>query len=170
MTLTLALLVLLGLFLLSAILLPLNRVRVFSISSFSAFVPVGFIYLLNGWMEKNFIEQEIGKVFFPVFSFLFPTDELTLVEKRHLSFSFFLLFLYLILYIIVLLFTKRYYVGNNPSFHKRRNLLTKFLVSSVYFWSAFIVVFLFLVNIREILPFPDGWFQDFFSVIYPIEA
>lgn len=170
MTLTGVLAFLIPLFILPGILLPLNRLRVFSIGTVSAFIPVSFIYLLNHWMGQNFIEQGIGNAFYPVFRFLFQNPEISSAEKSHLSFTFFLLFLYLFLYLILLIFTKHYYVGSNPSFHKNLGKIYKIPLSIVFFLTSYTIVFLFLINIRLILPIQDGLFQDFFSWIYPLEA
>lgn len=170
MDLTFALLLLLPLFLLPCILLPLNKVRVYFIGSLSAFIPVAFLYMINRWIDGIFIEQTIGKSFLPVFGFLFVREELSTTEINHLSFSFFLLVLYLATYFLVYLFTKRFYVGNNPTFHKQLNRIQKVILSIFFFITSYTVASVFLINIREILPFPDGLFANLFSWIYQIEA
>lgn len=170
MTLTAVLAFLIPLFILPCIFLPLNRLRVFCIGTVSAFIPVAFIFLLNRWLGQNFIEQAIGNAFSPIFGFLFPEPEISHNEKAHLSFAFFLICLYLVLYLVFLLFTKRFYVGSNPSFHKQLSRIYKIPLSIIFFLTSYTIAFLFLINIRQILPIPDGFFQDFFAWIYPLEA
>lgn len=171
MTLSLVLIILIPLFILPAILLPLNRLRVFLIGTTSAFLVVAFIYLLNSWTGKSFIEQTIGKYFLFLSSFFYVSKiELSMIEIYHISFSFFLLALYLIIYFVVLLFTTIFYVGNNPSFHKQLKFVQKFFVSILFFVTTFSIVFFFFVNIRLILPIRDGLFENIFSLFYKIEA
>lgn len=171
MSLSLLLIFIVPLFILPSILLPLNRLRMFLIGTISSFVVIAFIYMLNIWIGNNFLEQNIGKAFLFLSSFFYLSKvELSSVEIYHLSFSFFLIALYFLLYIIVFIPTKLLYIGKNPSFHKQINFFSKIVYSVLFFISTFSICFFFLINIREILPLNDGLFQNVFNFFYKIEA
>lgn len=171
MTLSILFFLLIPLFLIPSILLPLNRLRMFLVASFSAFIIVSLLYLFNHWIKGDFIEQAIGEKFRWLSGFLYEKKtELLEVERNHLSFSFFLLSMYLLVYFIVFIPVKLIYVGNNPSFHKQLKTAQKIFVSTLFFLTTFGAAFFFLVNIRMILPFEDGFFHDFFDFLYHIEA
>lgn len=171
MNLSILLLLLIPLFLIPSILLPLNRLRVFLIASTCAFLLVSLLYLFNHWIKEDFIEQAIGEKFRWFSGFLYENRaELSQVEKKHLSFSFFLLAMYLLVYFIIFIPVKLIYVGNNPSFHKQLKTVQKVIVSILFFLTTFGIAFFFLVNIRMILPFEDGFLKDFFDFLYRIEV
>lgn len=171
MTLSLLLIILIPLFIFPSILLPLNRLRIFLIGTISSFLIVGFIYLLNIWIGNNFLEQNIGKYFIFLSGYFYLSIiELSSSEIYHLSFNFFLIFLYFLIYILVFIPVKILYIGKNPSFHKQINHVSKIIYSLIFFITTYSICFFFLINIREIIPLNDGLFQNIFDFIYKIEA
>ncbi|MCI1735465.1 MAG: hypothetical protein LKM30_07010 [Bacilli bacterium] len=171
MTLTLFLFLLIPIFVLPAIFLPLNRVRMFLYGTVSAFVVVGIFYLLNLWLTPLSVSTQLGRAFRPLSAFLVDGhSELSLTEKYHLSFTFFLMLLYFLVYLIVYLLCKLFFIGSNPSFHKPVKAIRKVIDSSLFLVSTYLALALFFINIREILPFGDGFLSWLFALIYPLEA
>jgi hypothetical protein len=171
MTLSWVLLFLIPLFLIPAFLLPQNRIRFFSFCALIPFLTLFLLFIANFLWEEIGLEQQIGKTFFPLFSgFLSGFETLSLQERYHLSAYLFYEFLYLLLYLIVYVFLKIYYIGSNPNIHKPTKAIRHALDILIFLVVTYGVLGVFLIEIREIIPLPDGLFKGFFSWFYPIGA
>lgn len=171
MTLSLFLLLLLPVFVVPAIFLSLNRLRSYFLPSIFAFALVFSLYLFQVFFPSLEVEEKIGKAFLGMWQFLFrPFIELSQGEIYHLSFDFTLLFLYLLTYTIFFFVTKIYFIGDNPSIHKQVRHVRHTYVGIFFVVFTYGALFFFLISIREILPFEDGFLSFFFPAIYPIEA
>lgn len=171
MTLTLALLVLSSLFFLPACFLSLNRLRTYLIASGSAFFVVFVFLFLNRYFPSLPVEETLGRTFYFLSGFLLDGYiELSLLERYHIAFYFFLLLLYFIIYLIVYIILKIHFVGSNPSVHKNIKRLRQVLAGIFFVVFTYGMMALFFIEIRQILPFNDGILAFFFNWIHPLEA
>lgn len=171
MTLSVLLLILLPLFLLPAFLLSKNRLQFYLLCSFPSALGIILLLIIDFSFPSYQINQKIGTAFLPLWNWLFQGyKELNSAEIIHLSCCFSYLLLYFILYLICYLFVKKFYIGSNPNIHGYINLLTRFFSIILFFLTTYGICFLFLIEIREILPFPDGFLSFLFNWFYQIEV
>ena len=171
MSLSLILIFLFVLFLIPTILLSHNRLRFYIACSLPAFVMVSIFLFLNMAFPDLGVETKIGKTFLVLFSWTFKRyEELSVKEIYHLSFSFFLLCVYLLTYLVSFLLWKLFFIGINPNIHKPIRIVQKIFDGLFFFLMTYGFVFLFLISIRRMIPFPDGFLQGLFQWLYPLEV
>lgn len=171
MNLTFLLLLFAPLLLIPSFLLPSNKVRMYLIPSFTAFFFVVVTLLTNTIFPELYLEEKIGSFFLPMSHFLYRGYiELSQSEIYHLSFSFFLLLLFAVVFLVIYLPVRFFFIGTNPSIRKPMRYITKVFLALSLFFTLYFMACCFFINIRLILPFPDGFLEPLFSIIYPIEA
>lgn len=170
MTLSWLIIFLIPLFLIPAVFLPQNRLKYYSICSLVAFGIVFFICLFNITISQVSIEKDIGKAFYGMFSPIVSRDYLTMEEIYHLSFWLTLIFFYGIIYFLCYMILKFFFIGNNPSIKKPSKRVAQVALSILFFASTYLTFAVFLIEIREIIPFRDGFLSFLFTWIHPIQA
>lgn len=169
MTLSALLLIILPLFLIPALLLPSNRIRVFSYCGLQGFIVVLVFLLLS--LEMPLLINDIGYTFYPMWSpILGGYTTLLSKEKYHLSFYLTMLFFYIISYLICYIFMKIFYKGSNPNINKPIKAIFNILLVVIFICVTYGSLAYLLIEIREILPFREGFLSGFFDFIYPLEA
>lgn len=169
MTTSIFILLLLPLFLIPTILLSKNKVRFYTFCSTIAVLPLLITLLLNVFFKSINICDYIGNTFLGMFSFLVNRSYLTNSEILHLSYYLTCLFFYGVFYFISFLILKMNYIGVNPN---TDNISSKFInvfIRILFFITTYLVLVLFIIEIREIIPFDDGFLSFFFDWIYHIE-
>lgn len=169
MSLSLLIIILFPIFFIPAIMLPKNKLKVYTLSSFigSSFFLIFFI--LNILIPAFNIESTIGKAFLGMFFFIDKTY-LTTEEVYHISFYLTCTFFYMVLYIISFIIIKRFYIGKNPDIVKPLSRIANFLYILLFLVFTHILLSFVLIQIREIIPLRDGFLESFFNWIYIIEA
>lgn len=170
MSLSLILILLLPLFVIPAFFLPQNRLRFYTICSLIATGIVVTINLLNLFLSSLNIEGNMGKFFYPMFSFLLNRNTLANASIYHLSFWLTNLLIYFLSYLLTYLIIKFHFIGKNPDIHKVVTKFTKAINILLFLVSTYVVLGVFLIEIREILPVQEGNLSWLFALIYPLEA
>ena len=117
------------------------------------------------------LNEKIGEAFLPMWHWLYEGhSELNNKEIIHLSCSFTYLFFYFICYILFYIPLKFVFIGSNPNIHKPIKTVTRIIYIIFFMLSTYGVAFVFLAQIRQILPFPDGFLSFFFNLLYQIEV
>ena len=169
MTLSALLLIILPLFLIPALLLPSNRIRLFSYCGLLGFTVVLVFLLLS--LRMPLLINNIGQVFYPMWSpILGGYTTLLASEQYHLSFFLTMFFFYIVSYLICYIFMKVFYKGSNPNINKPIKAIFNILLVVIFVCVTYGSLSYFLIQIREILPFRDGFLSGFFDLIYPLEA
>lgn len=169
MSLSTVIFVLLPLFLIPAIVLPSNRMKVYFISSFFAAIPVMVLVLVCLLYSENRILLSFGSIFSPIFQAFF-IDGMTSLEKAQVSLFFVSLVLYFILYIISYAIQKVFVLGSNVTIKIGPNPIGHFFYAVFFVLFTFGALAMFLIGIRQILPLPDGFLSGFFQWLFPLEA
>ncbi len=170
MTLSLVLIFLIPLFVIPVVLLPQNKLKFYTICAAAGTTLAFVLNLLDIVIPQGEISYNIGKFFYPMFAFLVNRNNLSWEEMYHLSFFFTLLFFYGIVYLDTYLVQKKNHIGKNPDIRKPSSIINNILDIVVFMICTYGILFLFLVEIREILPLGDGIFGWLFNLIYPLEA
>lgn len=171
MTLTLLLLILLPLFVIPGFLLSRNRLRFFLLCSLPTFILILTLNFIDLSFPAQQINERIGRAFMPMWYWLIKGyTELNQAELIHLSASFSYLLLYFIFYIVFYIPAKIFYIGSNPNIHHFIRTISRTFDALLFILSTYGIVFLFLIEIREILPFDDGFLSSVFDWIYKIEV
>jgi hypothetical protein len=170
MTISLCLLLLFPLFLIPALLLPSNRMRVYTIAAATGFGLIAleiFLSVVSGGQ----LEQILGKVFMPLYGvFLNAIPTLSVLEKQHLSFFFLAFASYFVAYFAAYLIQKQVAIGTNPNIQKPATKISHVLSIIAFLVFTYGGLCLYIIETRELLPLRDGLLAPFFQVIYPIEA
>lgn len=171
MTLSVLLLVLLLLFLIPCFLLSKNRLQFYLLCTLPAFLVPLLLFLLDLSFPSYEISERIGEAFLGMWHWLFKGyRELNHREVLHLSASFTYLFLYFVSLLICYLPSRILYIGSNPDIHRPIKTITTIITIIFFLVTTYGIAAIFLINIREILPFRDGSLSFFFDWIYHIEA
>lgn len=171
MTLSLALLLASSVFILPAVFLSLNRLRFYLYCAMSAFFVVFVFLFFDFYFPSLQVEETIGRTFSFLSSFILNTHiELSIAERYHISFYFFLLVLYFLVYLITYIILKVFYIGANPSVHKNIKQFRHLFDGILFLIFTYGMLALFFIEIRQISPFKDGLFAFFFNWIHPLEA
>lgn len=170
MSLTVLLILLIPIFLIPAFMLPKNKTRFYGLGFALSVMVVFAINLINIFLPAFEISDNIGHFFLPMFAFIVNREYLTTAEINHLSFWFFCLLLFTFIYIIYYLIAKKHHIGTNPDVHKIITKLNSVFYVIIFFALTYGVVFIFLIEIREIIPLQDGFLGFIFDWFYKIEA
>lgn len=170
MTLSIVLLIILPLFLIPSILLSLNRLRSLLFSLLPGTALLFLIILFDAMIPSLMLNERIGGFFSNVFLFIFKGyNELDSKEIIHLSATFGYFLIYLICFAICVIPVKIFYVGINPSIHKRIRLVQRLFDIILFLATTYGVLAIFLIEIREIIPLQDGFLSFLFNAIYRLE-
>ncbi len=171
MSLSLIIFILIPIFLLPALIMTTNRIRIYFYcalaGSFAALV-LNLAVLIAG---ANFTEVDLASPFLGMFSSFFNYyPSFTTEEKCHIICMFIYLVIYLIVYLIAYIFIKIFYIGKNPAIRRPVKFITKIMFGLGFFALTYLPLCLFLINIRLLFPFEDGLLSFFFDWIYLLEA
>lgn len=169
MTLSFVLLFALPLFLVPSILLPANRLKVYDLSAFLAFLPIALTMLVEAVLPSLGVFSVLADRFRPFYSFLL-TDGMTAREESVVGSMVLFLYVYLALYLLVYLIQKVFFLGKNVTIHWTGKALSHLFYSTVFFLCTYVPFFLLLVGIRQVFPFGDGFLGGFFQLLNPLEA
>lgn len=169
MTLSLLFLLIAPLFLLSSIFLPSHRLKVYVRSSLLGGMAVLLISFVDIFFPDVQIVVLLGQPFLPLFFFLLSSEQ-TFLEQCRIASAFFLLLLYFLLYLLSYALQKLLFLGQNMTIHWSGKILRHVGYSILFLLFTFVPLVLFFLNIRILLPFPDGIFSSLFQFFYPLEA
>ncbi|MCR4699182.1 MAG: hypothetical protein K5762_07450 [Bacilli bacterium] len=150
--------------------MPQNKMRFYTICAAAGTTQAFVLFLLDGVIPAWNLSQNIGKIFFPMFSFIVNRNNLALEEMYHLSFFFTILFFYGIFYVATYLLMKKFHIGTNPNIRKPSSIIQNILDIFIFLFCTYGMLSLFLIEIREILPLGDGILGWLFNIIYEIKA
>ena len=169
MTLSLILILLLPLLLFLPIFLPRNKTRFYTICATLAAAPILVLYLLNLFFPSLQLQERIGNIFFVFSAFLYANRvELSQAEMVHLSCNFFYLYSYILVYILSSIVVKLLFIGQNPAIQKPISTIRKVFDALLFFVLTYGILFFFLVDIRILFPFGDGFLSPLMNMIYRI--
>lgn len=170
MSLSILLILFIPIFLIPCIFLPKNKLIIFSLSSGIPGTFFVLLFIFDLVFPSLNIKNSIGETFLGMFSFLTNRPILNHEQQIHLTFNFVCLFFYFILYLLIYMTSKFWFIGINPSVHKTLSIAKKVLLSLLFFSFSYVVFFIFMVEIREIIPLSDGFLSFFFNIIYNVGA
>lgn len=170
MSLSLFLILLLPLFLVPAFLLPQNKLRFFTLASSTGVLLILVLTLTDVFFPDTHLMYSFGAFFYPMFAPFLNRPELNQEEIYHLSAFFAFAFLYGVCYLLTYIPLKIFYIGSNPYLKAPLNKVRRAVEIILYLGMSYALLFFFFVEVREILPFQDGFMKDFFQAVYPIEA
>ena len=171
MSLTLALIILASVFIVPAVFLSFNRLRMYLTCSTAAFFVIASIVFANRIFPSLGLEAFLGRTFYFFSEFLItPFEEFSMTERYHLSFQFFLLLLYFVIYLLAYIPMKIFFIGQNPSVHRQRRRLYQIFAGILFIITTYGALSFFIINIRGMLPLRDGFLGWLFTAIYPLEA
>ena len=171
MSLSILLLILIPVFLIPAVLLSKNRLQFYLLCAFPSAILILLLFFIDLSLPFLSLNEKIGEAFLPMWHWLYEGySELNNKEIIHLSCSFTYLFFYLICYILFYIPLKFVFIGSNPNIHKPIKTVTRIIYIIFFMLSTYGVAFVFLAQIRQILPFPDGFLSFFFNLLYQIEV
>ncbi len=169
MTLTLLLLVLIPLFFIPAFVLPKNKIKFYSTCFSIAGFSLLFFFLLSfffGWDMEN----RIGSFLLGWLPFFAERSDLNEREIIHLYFCFFCLAVFFVIYLIPYVLFKIFFIGKNPDIKKASRKMESIVDIVFFLFSTYGMLFLFLIEIREIIPLREGFLSILFDWIYHIGA
>lgn len=169
MTLSILIIAIFPLFLIPTIILPTNKLKIYTYCSMIASSFFLLTFILNLLIPSLNIETIIGKTFLPLFSFI-DKQYLKIEEVYHISFYLTCIFFYLLFYIISILSIKKFYIGKNPSMVKPLSRVEHILYILLFLIFTYVLLSFSLIQIRIIIPLKDGFLENFFSIFYIIEA
>lgn len=169
MSLSTAILALFPVFLIPAIFLPSNRMKVFFIASLSSAVPVAVFILLCLFLPDKQLLLSFGNVFFSFYG-AFYIEGMTFAEKSQVCLLLFCLLLYFVIYIVSYVLQKAFVLGSNVTIRIGPNPIGHFLYSFFFVLFTYAFLAVFLIGIRQILPLRDGFLSSFFQWLFPLEA
>ncbi len=171
MTLSALLSVLLALFLIPCFLLPKNRLQFYLLCSLPAFLVPLLLFFLDLSFPSYLINERIGEAFLGMWHWLYRGyEELNTKEVIHLSTSFTYLFFYFVSFLLCYIPARFLYIGSNPDIHRPIKTITRIITIVFFLITTYGFLAVFLINIREILPFQDGSLSFFFDWFYQIEV
>ena len=171
MSLSILLLILIPVFLIPAGLLSKNRLQFYLLCAFPSAILILLLFFIDLSLPFLSLNEKIGEAFLPMWHWLYEGhSELNNKEIIHLSCSFTYLFFYFICYILFYIPLKFVFIGSNPNIHKPIKTVTRIIYIIFFMLSTYGVAFVFLAQIRQILPFPDGFLSFFFNLLYQIEV
>ena len=167
MSISIILLIAAVVFILPAILIPENRLRFYTHNSLFAAIICVVLMLIDIIFKNINFNQSLGKVFYPLYSwFLNLNIEMPITERYHISAYLTYLIIYGILYLFMYIMGKVFFLGTNPNIHKSTKTI-RHIINIVIFVVTTYGFFAFVsINIRELLPFKDGFLAGFFNLIY----
>lgn len=163
------LLILIPLFFIPAFVLPKNKIKFYSTCFSIAGISLILFFLLSflfGWDMEN----RIGSVFLGWLPSLFERSDLNEEEIKHLYFCFFCLAMFFVIYLIPYILFKIFFIGKNPDINKPSRKMESIIDIVFFLISTYGMLFLFLVEIREIIPLREGFLSFLFDWIYHIGA
>lgn len=169
MTLSLLFLLVAPLFLLPSIFLPSHRLKVYVRSSLLGGLAVLLLSFVDVFFPEVRLAVLLGEPFLPLFS-SFLSVEQTYLEQCRIAMAFFLLFVYFLLYLLSYAVQKLLFLGQNMTIHWSGKILRHVGYSLLFLLFTFVPLVIFFLNIRILLPFPDGIFSPLFQLFYPLEA
>jgi hypothetical protein len=170
MSLSLLLVLLIPFFLIPSLFLPRNKLIIYTLSSGIPAIFFIVLFFFDTFYSSYSISNAVGEAFMGMFSFFTDRETLSLAQKTHITYNLTCLFFYMILYLVSYFSSKFWFIGSNPNIHKAYTLLEKFILSALFFVFTYGVLFLFIVEIREIIPLSDGFLSFLFNIIYKVGA
>ncbi len=171
MTLSLIVVMLIPMFLIPAILLPRNKLHIYTWSLLIASVPVILFFIIENTVPELGLEDGIGEFFEWMFSWLVRDESLlTRAEALHIYAYYGYLIIFVLVYLISYLILKATYIGTNPSVHKASRTIGHILLSTIFFVLTYVLIAMFLIEIRQSFGIEDGFLSWLFEAIYPIGA
>lgn len=167
MTLSFLLIVLIPLFLIPTFLLSRNKIRFYNIGFGMASICVFALQLWDYFVGVG-LTHGLASVVRPLFSFFIDRSYLDNEEVNHLLACFAYLGIYFIVYGITYVILKIFFIGKNPDIQKKSTRFQSIFNNILYFAFTYGMLFLFLVQIRQILPLKDGFLSFVFQLIYSI--
>lgn len=170
MSITLLLFLFLLLFRIPSYLLPRNRLRIFLYSAAFSCLVIGLIGLIDR-IGGRFLEERRGLFFSPLFSFLLKNAEGLTVKEIHHAYCYLANSLvYRLSFLISLPLFSLFITGENPSIYHPVRWLSRFFLSFFFVRLTYGVFFACIVNLRRVIPLPDGFLGPVFNRFYPIGA
>ncbi len=169
MSLSAAILALFPIFLIPAIFLPSNRMKVFFFASLSAAIPVAVFILVCMFLPDKQLLLSFGNVFVSSFS-AFYVEGMTFLEKAQVALLLFSLMVYFVIYLVAYVLQKVFVLGSNVTIRIGPNPMGHFLYSFFFILFTYVFLVVFLAGIRQILPFPDGFLSPLFQWLFPLGA
>jgi hypothetical protein len=168
MTLSLALLILIPLFLIPTFLLPRNKLWLYSFCAGVPFILFIAVSIFDKFTPSFSIMEKIGKGFLGMFSFLTERETISMESRLRITFFLACIFLYLVIYLILYISSRFWFIGKNPSIHKRYTTPEKILLAMFFFISTYGFFAIILIGIRQIIPLSDGFLKWMFDIICPL--
>lgn len=169
MSLSWILIIILPLFSIPLIILPNNKVRIFSISLFIGISIVVILNILNAL--NNSVSQTTGKIMYPLYSWMVKGNiELNQKEKYHVSFIFTQALFFSIITISSYIVFNLFYIGKNPSIKKNGGKFFNIFLRIITYLGLYLTFSFFLISIRNLTSLEDGFLKDLFNLIYYIGA
>ena len=169
MSLSLLFLLAFPLFLLPSLLLPSHRLKVYVLSSLLGGVFVLLFYFVDLAFPEIGLVAIVGQPLLSLLSSTFGPEQ-TLAERCQVATAFLLLFVYLVLYLVSYLLQKVFLMGGNMTIHWSGKILRHIGFSLLFLLLTFLPFVLFFLNIRILLPIPDGFLSPLFQFFFPLEA
>lgn len=158
-------------FLLPSFLMSHNRLRKYIFTLLPSVFTLFLLYFIDLTVKKIDLNTSIGEFFYPMWGWLFQGyKEFTMIERLHLSASFTYLSIYILLLILSSFIVPIFFVGTNPEIHKPIRFVHRLLDIILFLVFSYGVLFVFIAEIRMLLPFPDGFLSPIFNLIYSIKA
>ena len=169
MSLSILLFAIIPLFAIPAILLPDNKIRIFSYSILIGFSLV-FASVLLVFIQGSF-DIIVGRGLYPAFGWFLKNNlELSINERYKIAFSFAQILIFFLVSTLSYVTLNSFYIGKNPSIIKNNNKFFNVLFRILMFFISYIAVSYFLISIRNLLCLEDGFLSSLFNLIYYIGA
>ncbi len=168
MSLSILFVILIPFFLIPSIFLPRNKLIIYTLCSGIPGIIFVLLFLTDRIYSSLDISSAIGEAFLGMFSFLTDRETLSYAQKTHISFNLTCFFFYMVLYMISFVISKFWFIGSNPDIHKVYTAFEKFFLSAMFFIFTYGVLFIFLAEIREIIPLSDGFLSFLFNIIHKV--
>lgn len=171
MSLSIIILCLLPIFLIPAFVITNNRIRIYFSCSSGATIVVLIIAFVAWLLPEHMSDNILASPFAGISNYIHMSlPYLSSQEVSHIIVQFEYLIIYLVVYLLVYLFFKIFFIGSNPAIRKPIKVIGKIAYGLGFFICTFLPLSLFLINIRLLLPFQDGFLNDFFNLIYYVGA
>lgn len=169
MSLSLILIFIIPFVLFPAIILPTNKLKMYSLVTILPLIIFIVLLLLELIFPSIHIYEAFGYIFFPVFNVIFVGfKEYSLSETIYLSSTIFTFIIYLIFLLFSYIIINHNFTGSNATRHKKRDYIAKIIYSIFFFLLVYFLIFYFLSSIRSLIPLEEGFFSPLFSLIHPL--
>lgn len=171
MTLSLLLLLAFILFMIPVVAVSRNRIYLLIRSLLPSSFLIALILILDKIIFNIDISKYVGLASSSMFSFITNSlPELSAAESLHICAHLTYAFLYLTVFLITSFITRLTFIGTNPNIKEKHGLLKSISSRTLLFLIIYPFLFVFLAEIRRIIPFQDGLLKPLFDVIYSYGA